>query len=170
MPRTSWMLAAPVLILALQGSALAQSVQPGAYTLTISPAGGDEAACGNIRGSEEVTVQNGAVRSSLIKNLRLAVASGGGVSGSGFENLTGWGAVTSLTGKQTPAGYGGDLVAERCGHTCYGTWALAKPGAADAADKEDVQARLKKLKQLFDDGLITKDEYDAKRKQLLDAL
>lgn len=34
----------------------------------------------------------------------------------------------------------------------------------------NVRERLQSLKQLFDDGLITKDEYDAKRKAILEGL
>ena len=175
--RISSLLGVLLLFLAPPAQNVAHAVQPGVYTLTLSPGGGDDASCGNVRGLEEVTVQDGVIRSSFISNLRLAVAPNGSVSGSGFEQMTGWGAPVKLTGKQTPAGYEGDLEAARFGHSCYGTWVLVRPTAAPRAGdaqtgtaKDDVQVRLKKLKQLFDDGLITKEEYEAKRKQLLDAL
>ena len=35
---------------------------------------------------------------------------------------------------------------------------------------DDISSKLKKLKSLFDQNLITQDEYDAKRKEILDAM
>ena len=37
-------------------------------------------------------------------------------------------------------------------------------------DKTDYEENLKKLKSLFDQNLISQDEYDAKRKEILDAM
>ena len=37
-------------------------------------------------------------------------------------------------------------------------------------DNNDIESKLKKLKSLFDQNLITKDEYDAKRKAILDEM
>ena len=37
-------------------------------------------------------------------------------------------------------------------------------------DQTDYEEELKKLKSLFDKDLITQDEYDAKRKEILDAM
>ena len=37
-------------------------------------------------------------------------------------------------------------------------------------DKTDYEEKLKKLKSLFDQNLISQDEYDAKRKEILDAM
>ena len=36
------------------------------------------------------------------------------------------------------------------------------------SDTTDVKAELKKYKQMLDDGLIQQEDYDAKKKQLLD--
>jgi beta-barrel assembly-enhancing protease len=46
---------------------------------------------------------------------------------------------------------------------------VAKPSNR-AAGKNDITARLKKLKQLHDQGLITKQEFDAKRAKILESL
>ena len=45
----------------------------------------------------------------------------------------------------------------------------AKPSTS-AAGKTDIATRLKKLKQLHDQGLITKQEFDAKRTEILESL
>ena len=37
-------------------------------------------------------------------------------------------------------------------------------------DNNDIESKLKKLKSLFDQQLITQDEYDQKRKEILDAM
>ena len=37
-------------------------------------------------------------------------------------------------------------------------------------NKNSIESKLKKLKSLFDQDLITQDEYDAKRKEILDAM
>jgi hypothetical protein len=37
-------------------------------------------------------------------------------------------------------------------------------------NNDNIESKLKKLKSLFDQQLITQDEYDAKRKKILDAL
>ena len=37
-------------------------------------------------------------------------------------------------------------------------------------NKDDIQTRLEKLKKLYDDNLIEKDEYDQKRKLLIEEL
>ena len=37
-------------------------------------------------------------------------------------------------------------------------------------DQTDLEEKLKKLKSLFDQGLITQDEYDVKRKEILDTM
>ena len=42
-------------------------------------------------------------------------------------------------------------------------------GGQQGSPRDDARTKLQALKQMFDDGLITKDEYDAKRKQVLDA-
>lgn len=41
--------------------------------------------------------------------------------------------------------------------------------ASQASDEEDIRARLRKLKTLYEEALITKEEYDAKRKEILDS-
>ena len=35
---------------------------------------------------------------------------------------------------------------------------------------DGIESKLKKLKSLFDQNLITQDEYDKKRKEILDAM
>jgi hypothetical protein len=95
--------------------------------LTISPSGGDDPSCSYLRGTEEVAVHEESVQSSLIKNLRLAVSADGGVTGWGFETMTGWGAAAKLNGKRTPGGYAGDAVGERYGVYCYASWTLTGP-------------------------------------------
>ena len=37
-------------------------------------------------------------------------------------------------------------------------------------DENTIESKLKKLKSLFDKNLITQDEYDVKRKEILDAM
>ncbi len=44
------------------------------------------------------------------------------------------------------------------------------PGQQQAADPNDPMVKLQKLKQLLDNGLITQDEYDAKKKDILDSM
>ena len=47
----------------------------------------------------------------------------------------------------------------------------SSPSSSNASqDKTDYEEKLKKLKSLFDQQLITQDEYDAKRKEILDAM
>lgn len=116
-----------MVLLLWQTTLVAQGLQPGAYVLTISPAGGDDPACSNLRGTEEITVLEGSVRSTLITGLRIDVSSDDRVSGSGFESMTGWGAATSIKGKRTATGFGGDGVGERAGQYCYATWILEGP-------------------------------------------
>lgn len=41
---------------------------------------------------------------------------------------------------------------------------------AELSKKEDVQTRLKKLDELLQDGTITQEEFDAKRKQILSSI
>lgn len=41
--------------------------------------------------------------------------------------------------------------------------------ATQASGEEDIRSRLRKLKELYEEALITKEEYDAKRKELLDS-
>lgn len=40
----------------------------------------------------------------------------------------------------------------------------------DTVEKEDVESRMKKLQSLYDQGLITGEEYEQKRKEILDEL
>ena len=40
----------------------------------------------------------------------------------------------------------------------------------DETDTSDIEARLKKLENLYNSGLITRDEYDVKRKEILDEI
>ena len=40
----------------------------------------------------------------------------------------------------------------------------------DNNQEDSIKDKLKKLKALFEDDLITQDEYDAKRKEILDAM
>lgn len=42
-------------------------------------------------------------------------------------------------------------------------------GVGSKSGTDDVRGKLQALKKMFDESLISKDEYDAKRKQLLDA-
>ena len=44
------------------------------------------------------------------------------------------------------------------------------PPPADAAGKPDAAARLKQVKSLYDQGLINKDDYDKKVKEIMDSL
>lgn len=154
----------------------------GLYTLTIKYQSGQHQECERMNGRAEATVQDGVVKSSLIRSLRLSVAPDGVVSGFGYESMTGHGAAIHLTGKQTPIGFEGTAGLERWGYLCSVSWSLAKPGAVPAerasgagesqsgSDRDDIRERLNKVKQLFDDGLITREEYDIKRRQLLDLL
>ncbi len=41
---------------------------------------------------------------------------------------------------------------------------------ADAAGKPDAATRLKQVKSLYDQGLINKDDYDKKVKEIMDSL
>ena len=41
-------------------------------------------------------------------------------------------------------------------------------GAAEEDDGEDIEQKLRKLDSLYQQGLITRDEYDSKRKEFLD--
>ena len=47
--------------------------------------------------------------------------------------------------------------------------AVTATKAAPAAPKDDIRSKLEKIKKLYEDGLITKDEYSAKRKSLIEA-
>ena len=47
--------------------------------------------------------------------------------------------------------------------------ATAEESAAPIKQEDDVRAKLVKIKKLHEDGLITKKEYDAKRKSLIEA-
>lgn len=40
---------------------------------------------------------------------------------------------------------------------------------ADTGHEDDIRSRLRKLKELYEETLITQEEYDAKRKELLDS-
>jgi len=40
---------------------------------------------------------------------------------------------------------------------------------AGSSEDEDIKSRLRKLKELYEEALITKEEYDTKRKELLDS-
>ena len=40
----------------------------------------------------------------------------------------------------------------------------------DETDTSDIEARLKKLENLYNSGLITRDEYDVRRKEILDEI
>jgi hypothetical protein len=44
------------------------------------------------------------------------------------------------------------------------------PVVSETTSERDVQAELSKLKQLFDQGVISKKDYDQKRKAILDSL
>jgi hypothetical protein len=49
--------------------------------------------------------------------------------------------------------------------------AIAAPAVAPADQKKgDVEERLRKLQDLLDKGLITKEEYDKKRQEILNSL
>lgn len=175
----SFLIAAAAWILDTQP---ALAVPSGAYTLTFKYQSGQHQECERMNGRAEASVQDGVVKSSLIRSLRLSLAPDGVVSGFGYESMTGHGAAIHLTGKQTSIGFEGIAGLERWGYLCSVSWSLAKPGAVPAeralgasqsqtgSAKDDVRERLNRVKQLFDDGLITKEEYDIKRRQLLDLL
>ena len=40
----------------------------------------------------------------------------------------------------------------------------------DATDKEDIEERMKKLQSLYDQALLTREEYEQKRKEILEDL
>ena len=46
----------------------------------------------------------------------------------------------------------------------------AKSGEAQSASRESVEERLRKLDELLAKGLISKDEYDTKRAEILNSL
>ena len=46
---------------------------------------------------------------------------------------------------------------------------VAKAEVAPQKEEDDVRTKLTKIKQLHDDGLITEDEYNTKRKALIDS-
>lgn len=46
----------------------------------------------------------------------------------------------------------------------------ANPECSKQSDDEDIVARMAKLKSLFDNGLISQEEYQAKRSHLLDSI
>ena len=51
----------------------------------------------------------------------------------------------------------------------FATHEIVIDSAEDESEEEDIEAKLKKLDSLYQQGLITRDEYDSKRKEFLDA-
>ncbi len=182
MKRNLWLVVFIAAVAGLIAAGTAHAVLPGVYTLTIKYLTGQHQECERMNGRAEATIQDGSVKSSLVRSLRLTIEPDGVVTGFGYESMTGHGAAMHLKGKQTSTGFEGTAGLERWGYLCSISWSLARPGAVPAeralgagdsqtgAAKDDVRARLNKVKQLFDDGLITKEEYDIKRRQLLDLL
>lgn len=84
--------------------------------------------------------------------LRDAARNEGGIAGAGV----GLGAGISM-GQMMGAGF-------------TGTQPAATPVAAEAPVTDDPMAKLTKLKQMFEAELITQDEYDAKKKAIMDAM
>ena len=54
-------------------------------------------------------------------------------------------------------------------HSGYGT-RFSEAEGTDASDGEDVEERLRKLQSLYDQALITREEYDQKRRDILNEL
>ena len=48
-----------------------------------------------------------------------------------------------------------------------GSGTAAIPAASDSGSSDDIAAKLKKLKDMLDQGLISQEEYEAKKKELL---
>ena len=107
---------------------VAHAVPPGVYTLTIKYLSGQHQECERFNGSAEAVVQDGSVKSSLIRSLRLELEPNGAVTGFGYEAMTGHGAAMHLKGKQTPAGFAGTAGLERWGYMCSISWDLLGPG------------------------------------------
>ena len=42
------------------------------------------------------------------------------------------------------------------------------PGGSDKETRDNIKSRLKKLKELFDEDLISEQEYDERKKKILD--
>ena len=104
------------------------AVPPGVYTLTIKYLSGQHQECERFNGSAEAVVQEGSVKSSLIRSLRLELEPNGAVTGFGYESMTGHGAAMHLKGKQTPTGFAGTAGLERWGYTCSVSWTLIRAG------------------------------------------
>ena len=49
----------------------------------------------------------------------------------------------------------------------YGTWEMTEDGTPAPDSGLDFEERLRKLQRLYDQGLITRDEYDKKRAEIL---
>lgn len=155
------------------------AVPPGVYTLTVKYLTGQHQECERFNGSAEAIVEDGSVKSPLVRSLRLTLEPDGVVTGFGYESMTGHGAAMHLKGKRTPTGLEGTAGLERWGYLCSISWNLTTSGAVpskpisgvsesqDSSAIDYVREELKKVKLLFDDGLITKEEYDAKRRQIL---
>lgn len=61
----------------------------------------------------------------------------------------------------------GDALSNTELQAAWGSGKAAAPGAAQTAPKESVEERLRKLDDLLKKGLITKEEYNAKRAEIL---
>lgn len=55
------------------------------------------------------------------------------------------------------------------GHTRPKPQTQSTDAKTKAAPKDDIRSKLEKIKKLYEDGLITKEEYSAKRKSLIEA-
>ena len=54
--------------------------------------------------------------------------------------------------------------------TCYNSNVSKGENKTESNQSDSIESKLKKLKSLFEQKLITQDEYDAKRKEILDAM
>lgn len=113
----------------LIGPSVARAVPPDVYTLTIKYLSGQHQECECFNGSAEAIVQDGSVKSSLVRSLRLTLEPDGAVFGFGYESMTGHGAAMHLKGKQTPTGFAGTAGLERWGYLRSISWSLAGPDA-----------------------------------------
>ena len=76
------------------------AVPPGNYSFTIKYQSGQHRDCEQMNGSAEAVVQDGSVKSSLVRSLRLTLEPNGAVTGFGYESITGHGA--AIAGASAP--------------------------------------------------------------------
>jgi hypothetical protein len=111
---------------------IAQGLPSGVFTLTIKYLSGQHQDCERFNGSAEAVVEDGNVKSTLVRSLRIGLEPDGVVTGFGYESVTGHGAAMHLKGKQTPTGFAGTAGLERWGYMCSIGWSLVGPGAVSS--------------------------------------